>query len=100
LRLLVQFQPDLIAIAALIIHHVSYPKGGCTKDQKAKNTHLAPPQAVADAKCGTVGYINTRLDWNEVTYFNKGVADVQFNSENNDAKEQAEAFWKPWRKEL
>jgi hypothetical protein len=40
----------LIAIAALLKHHVSYPKGGCTKDQKAKNTHLAPPPAVADAQ--------------------------------------------------
>jgi hypothetical protein len=53
LRLLVQFHPDLIAIATVIKHQVSYPKGDCTKDQKAKNTHLTPPQAVADAKCGT-----------------------------------------------
>jgi hypothetical protein len=43
LRLLVQFLPDLIAIAALVKHYVSYPKDDCTKDQKAKNTHLAPP---------------------------------------------------------
>jgi hypothetical protein len=36
----------LVAVAAIVKHHVNQPKGNCTKQQKADNTHhlqfLAP----------------------------------------------------------
>jgi hypothetical protein len=40
LRLLVQFLPDLVAVAAIVKQHVTKPKGSQQKHQKANNPHL------------------------------------------------------------
>jgi hypothetical protein len=38
----VHAHPNLIAVAALIKHHIHEPKGDCTEQQKAENAHALP----------------------------------------------------------
>jgi hypothetical protein len=54
LRLLVQFQPDLIAIATFIKHQVSYPKGDGTKQHKSENAHSQLPSTLGKRQLTTL----------------------------------------------